>query len=125
MQVLVDVGAGNGYFSLAAAARGHDVIAFELSNASVASFEASARYNGFQKAITLHKVCLLGPLACLYGPLSWPSFLLYWRRITLGDRLPPQSQANMPSMDLLFHLRQMMRAISNAYKRIALCITTA
>jgi len=77
VQVLVDVGAGNGYFSLAAAARGHDVIAFELSNASVASFEASARYNGFQKAITLHKVSLLGPLACVYGPLSWPSFLPY------------------------------------------------
>ncbi len=55
-QVLLDVGAGNGYFSLAAAARGHDVIAFELSNASLASFEASAKYNGFQKAITLHKV---------------------------------------------------------------------
>ena len=58
-QVLVDVGAGNGYFSLAAAARGHDVIAFELSNASLASFEASTAYNGFQKAITLHKVAFL------------------------------------------------------------------
>lgn len=57
-QVLLDVGAGNGYFSLAAAARGHDVIAFELSNASLASFEASAKYNGFQKAITLHKVTI-------------------------------------------------------------------
>ena len=54
--MLLDVGAGNGYFSLAAAARGHDVIAFELSNTSLASFEASTKYNGFQKAITLHKV---------------------------------------------------------------------
>lgn len=34
------------------------MIAFELSNASLASFEASAKYNGFQKAITLHKVIL-------------------------------------------------------------------
>jgi hypothetical protein len=56
LQVLLDVGAGNGYFSLAAAARGHDVIAFELSNASLASFESSAKYNGFLKAISLHKV---------------------------------------------------------------------
>ena len=61
MQVLLDVGAGNGYFSLAAAARGHDVIAFELSNTSLASFEASAKYNGFQKAITLHKVSSPSP----------------------------------------------------------------
>ena len=34
------------------------MIAFELSNASLASFEASAKYNGFQKALTLHKVIL-------------------------------------------------------------------
>ena len=55
VQVLVDVGAGVGYFSLAAAARGHQAIAFELSTKSVASFEASMDYNGFITAITLHK----------------------------------------------------------------------
>ena len=55
VQVLVDVGAGVGYFSLAAAARGHQAIAFELCKRSVASFKASVDYNGFQKAITLHK----------------------------------------------------------------------
>ena len=55
VQVLVDVGAGVGYFSLAAAARSHQAIAFELSTKSVASFEASMDYNGFQKAITIHK----------------------------------------------------------------------
>ena len=65
----MDVGAGNGYFSLAAAARGHDVIAFELSNASLASFEASTAYNGFQKAITLHKVGLLLLCAWMSMPL--------------------------------------------------------
>ena len=37
---LVDVGAGQGLFSLAAAARGHRVIAFETSGPSVASFHA-------------------------------------------------------------------------------------
>ncbi|CAL8471301.1 g10843 [Coccomyxa elongata] len=57
-RVLVDIGAGNGYFSLAAAARGHRVIAFELSNKSLASFEASVAYNGFDKMVTLHKVAL-------------------------------------------------------------------
>lgn len=55
-QVLVDIGAGIGYFSLAAAARGHRAIAFELSNNSLASFEASIVYNGFQNMITVHKV---------------------------------------------------------------------
>lgn len=55
VQVVVDVGAGVGLFSLAAAARGHQAIAFELSTISVAFFKASMDYNGFQKAITLHK----------------------------------------------------------------------
>lgn len=42
------------------------MIAFELSNASLASFEASAEYNGFRKAITLHKVILCpGTTLCL------------------------------------------------------------
>jgi len=54
--VLLDVGAGSGYFSLAAAARGHRVIAFELSPRSLLSFEASIAYNGFQDRIALHKV---------------------------------------------------------------------
>ena len=66
-QVLLDVGAGNGYFSLAAAARGHRAIAFELSNASLASFEASVAYNGFGKLVTLHKVG---------GPWPWDRNLI-------------------------------------------------
>ncbi len=60
-QVLLDVGAGSGYFSLAAAARGHRAIAFELANASLASFEASIAYNGFGRLIMLHKVRPLAP----------------------------------------------------------------
>lgn len=63
LQVLLDIGAGNGYFSLAAAARGHRAIAFELSNQSLASFEASIAYNGFQDKITIHKV--LYSLPCM------------------------------------------------------------
>lgn len=55
MQVLVDVGAHIGYFSLAAAAKGHRAIAFELSAKSAASFKASIEYNGFGKAVTLHQ----------------------------------------------------------------------
>ena len=57
MQVLLDVGAGIGYYSLAASARGHRSIATELSPISTASFEASIQYNGFDGAITLHKAC--------------------------------------------------------------------
>ena len=56
LQVLLDIGAGIGYYSLAAAARGHQVIAAELSPTSTASFEASIRYTGFGKAITFHNV---------------------------------------------------------------------
>ena len=56
MQVLLDIGAGQGLFSLAAAARGHRAIAFELSANSLASMEASIAFNGFQDLLTLHKV---------------------------------------------------------------------
>jgi cyclopropane fatty-acyl-phospholipid synthase-like methyltransferase len=56
LQVLLDIGAGQGLFSLAAAARGHRAIAFELSANSLASMEASIAFNGFQDLLTLHKV---------------------------------------------------------------------
>ena len=82
-QVLLDIGAGQGLFSLAAAARGHRAIAFELSPNSLASFEASMAFNGFQDLITLHKVntghlqitvsghlvLLKGSLVSCYSPL--------------------------------------------------------
>jgi hypothetical protein len=56
--VLVDVGAGHGFFSLAAAARGYQVIAFESSPGSLAAFQASIAYNGFQELITVHSSAL-------------------------------------------------------------------
>ena len=56
IQVLLDIGAGLGLFSLAAAARGHKAIAFELSGNSLASMEASIAFSGFQDLVTLHKV---------------------------------------------------------------------
>ena len=59
--MLLDIGAGIGYYSLAAAARGHRVIAAELSPTSTASIEASIKYTGFGKAITLHNVSPICP----------------------------------------------------------------
>lgn len=56
--VLVDVGAGQGFFSLAAAARGHRVIAFEASPTSLAALKASIAYNGFQDLVTVHSAVL-------------------------------------------------------------------
>lgn len=55
---LADVGAGHGFFSLAAAARGRHVHAFEVSAASLAAFQASIRYNGFDGLINLRNVSL-------------------------------------------------------------------
>eukprot|EP00879_Flechtneria_rotunda_P004993 GHRR01005269.1.p1 GENE.GHRR01005269.1~~GHRR01005269.1.p1 ORF type:complete len:555 (+),score=253.61 GHRR01005269.1:3131-4795(+) len=60
--VLVDVGAGHGFFSLAAAARGHKVIAFESSPGSLAAFNASIANNGFGQLIQVHKA-VLGAIA--------------------------------------------------------------
>ena len=65
LQVLLDIGAGMGMFSLAAAARGHKAYAFELSPKSLASLEASVEFNGFQHLITVHKVGHLLPRAAV------------------------------------------------------------
>lgn len=51
--MLVDVGAGSGFFSLAAAAGGHPVLAFETSPDSLEAFNASIQYNGFQQLISV------------------------------------------------------------------------
>lgn len=56
--VLVDVGAGQGFFSLAAAARGHRVIAFEASPTSLAALKAGIAYNGFGDLISVHNTPL-------------------------------------------------------------------
>ncbi|QDZ23394.1 glycosyltransferase [Chloropicon primus] len=55
---LLDIGAGIGFFSLAAAARGHDVESFEVSNMSLKAFETSSKRNGFEDFIKIHRVAL-------------------------------------------------------------------
>lgn len=57
-KILVDIGAGNGFFSLAAAARGHNVIAFEASGPSIAAFSSSIVYNGFEARVRVYNVTL-------------------------------------------------------------------
>jgi hypothetical protein len=56
--LFVDVGAGQGFFSLAAAAKGHQVMAFEVSADSLGPFRASIEYNGFQGLVDLRNVSL-------------------------------------------------------------------
>ncbi|KAG7667283.1 hypothetical protein Ndes2526B_g04214 [Nannochloris sp. 'desiccata'] len=56
--VLVDVGAGYGLISLAAAARGHRVHSFELGPGSLRALEASIERNGFGSLVQVHKVPL-------------------------------------------------------------------
>eukprot|EP00878_Enallax_costatus_P018487 GHUV01019462.1.p1 GENE.GHUV01019462.1~~GHUV01019462.1.p1 ORF type:complete len:712 (+),score=229.78 GHUV01019462.1:1971-4106(+) len=56
--VLVDIGAGHGFFSLAAAARGHRVVAFETSAGSLSAFKASIAYNGFGGLIDVQEAVL-------------------------------------------------------------------
>lgn len=56
--VLIDIGAGHGFFSLAAAARGHRVVSFETSAGSLSAFKASIAYNGFGGLIDLHEAAL-------------------------------------------------------------------
>ena len=51
--LVVDVGANIGYFSLLAAALGHQVVAFEPMNRNVAKFWSSVETNHFEDKITL------------------------------------------------------------------------
>ena len=53
-----DVGAGYGLLSLAAAARGHRVHAFELGPASLEALEASLAHNGLEHLVRVHKEAL-------------------------------------------------------------------
>jgi FkbM family methyltransferase len=54
----LDIGAGLGYFSLAAAARGHHVVAVELAHDSVELFQQSIKFNKYEDRITLHQKAL-------------------------------------------------------------------
>lgn len=58
--VLVDVGAGYGLLSLAAAARGHRVHAFELGPASLEALEASIQHNGFEHLVQVRRGTSMG-----------------------------------------------------------------
>lgn len=55
---LIDVGAGLGFFSLAAASRGHPVVAFEENSRDVEALKKGVEYNGFG---TLMQVVHSGP----------------------------------------------------------------
>ncbi|KAK9834954.1 hypothetical protein WJX84_011882 [Apatococcus fuscideae] len=57
-RVFLDIGAGVGLFSLAAASRGHRALAFELSPNSLHTFNESIVYNGFQKQIEVQELAL-------------------------------------------------------------------
>ena len=52
----MDIGAGQGLFSLAAAARGHRVLAAEMSAKSIASMNAGIQFNGFQDIVAMRQV---------------------------------------------------------------------
>lgn len=57
---LLDIGAGLGYFSLAAAARGHRVISYEWDDAATALLRASMAHNGFSDRMELRTTRLGG-----------------------------------------------------------------
>ena len=56
-----DVGAGYGLLTLAAAARGHRVVAFELGPHSLEALEGAVARNGFDHLVDLQKLPLGGP----------------------------------------------------------------
>lgn len=63
-QGLVDVGAGLGFFTLAAASRGHPVVAFESDIKSVEALRESVQYNGFGSFVNVVNGAVLEADAC-------------------------------------------------------------
>jgi len=55
LPALLDIGAGYGMMSLAAASRGHPVLAFEAAPQSAWALAASIEYNGFPDTILVHR----------------------------------------------------------------------
>lgn len=73
--ILVDVGAGYGLASIAAASEGHRVMAFELGPEPLEAFEESVKRNDLGALISVHRVPLGsaeqdGDYVCLRGSIS-------------------------------------------------------
>jgi hypothetical protein len=112
-RVLLDLGAGVGAASLAAAAAGHAVIAAEAGPASAAALAGSIAYNGFGDLVKLHRVVVGGrgaaasaSGACVGGRGAGgrspapPPGLAPGRRWAAGDAaaaVPPTSAAPAPA----------------------------
>jgi len=76
----VDIGAGVGFFSLAAAARGHRSLAFETSPKHLRALRTSVARNRFQELITVRPVQV---------GASSPSFCATWNmRVEVRARFP-------------------------------------
>ena len=56
MQVLLDVGAGMGFYTTAAAAAGRKVEAMEAGHWSLVTLQASVAYNGFAREVNVQQV---------------------------------------------------------------------
>lgn len=75
----MDIGAGVGFFSLAAAARGHRSLAFETSPKHLRALRTSVARNRFQELITLRPVQM---------GASSPSFCATWNMRLEVSALP-------------------------------------
>ena len=62
---MLDIGAGMGFYSLAAAAAGRSVEAIEIGSRNLASLKASVAYNNFSNLVTVTSPCLLSRPAFL------------------------------------------------------------
>ncbi|KAK9862507.1 hypothetical protein WJX84_003997, partial [Apatococcus fuscideae] len=109
-RVFLDIGAGVGLFSLAAASRGHKAIAFELSPNSLRTFNASIQYNGFQQQIDIQEIALGSTTEdiCVDWATGPPTMLkcqpsdLSLADISLEPLSPERAYAPMPAKVDLF-----------------------
>lgn len=115
-QVLLDIGAGLGLFTLSAAARGHRVIAMEASPPSGEALQESLAFNGWGKLVTVHRA----PAGAVDGlPVCLEREGLHDPQLASGYSTA-EVRPRPPSGHELEHervLRLMSRSISEQHKK--------
>lgn len=110
--ILLDIGAGLGFYTVTAAVRGYHVVASELAPRSIRALQASLKENGVQKQVRVHNVTLGAEegMACVQ-PGGGPVAAYGWRpeEISRGYG-PPQVHARTAGSECDHAVRRMTMA---------------
>lgn len=111
-KVFVDIAAGLGYFSLAAAAYGHRTIAFETLPKNLDAFMESIEYNQFGSVINIHKV-ELGTLSSGFQCRTPKSDTIGMRPCSLKETALEEQKKTFPKKKNVYKRQEITDSIQN------------